>query len=311
MNLQIVSSARNKEGGVNYNNVFTMPLPEEIDADNERKNIRILSVTYPQTIENVHEEQCGIRLIYNLTGVVGGYSVKVKYQTHLMYLPAGHYSINKLLRYLNELVDEYDMTFVIQEGGRIGVKFNGIPDLIEQNTNNDDGVTWNTDFKIAKRLYLQGDLFSFQLTTALEYMLGLKEIIVHPFIKQLKIGHSLAHLDWLAFIIATFSNNSKREHSTFYGKFLPDMSNGIKKIYIYCDEVDQSIVGDVKARLLVTIPIKVEDQGSASLRTYSPPTIVRRLIKNKINAFHVQLFDVTFTPIIFSSGSLSIEAVVE
>ena len=39
MNLQIVSNARNHEGGVNYNNVFTMPLPEEIDADNERKNI--------------------------------------------------------------------------------------------------------------------------------------------------------------------------------------------------------------------------------------------------------------------------------
>ena len=311
MNLQIVSNAHNHEGGVNYNNVFTMPLPKEIDADNERKNIRILSVTYPQTIENVHEEQCGIRLIYNLSGVVHSYSVKVKYQTHLMYLPAGYYSLNKLLRYLNELVDEYDMTFVIQEGGRIGVKFNGIPVLIEQNTANDDGVTWDTDFVAAKNIYLQADLFSFQMTTALEYMLGLKEVVVHPYIRQLKIGHSLAHLDWLGFIIATYSNDTKREHSTFYGKFLPDMSNGVKKIYVYCDEVDQSIVGDVKARLLVTIPIKVEDQGSASLRTYSPPTIVCRLIKNKITAFHVQLYDITFTPILFSSGSLSIEAVVE
>ena len=118
------------------------------------------------------------------------------------------------------------------------MKFNGIPVLIQQNTANDDGVTWNTDFVFAKKIYLQADLFSFQMTTALEYMLGLKEVIVHPYVRQLKIGHSLAHLDWLAFIIVTYSNDTKREHSTFYGKFLPDMSNGVKKIYVYCDEVD-------------------------------------------------------------------------
>jgi hypothetical protein len=90
-----------------------------------------------------------------------------------------------------------------------------------------------------------------------------------------------------------------------------DMSNGVKKLYIYCDKVEQSIVGDVKARLLVAIPIRVEDQGSALLRTYEPPTIVRGLIKNKILAFHVQIHDVSFTPILFTSGSLAIEAVIE
>jgi hypothetical protein len=41
MNIQIVSNARNREGGVSYNNVFTMPLPEEIDAENDRKSMRI------------------------------------------------------------------------------------------------------------------------------------------------------------------------------------------------------------------------------------------------------------------------------
>ena len=62
MNIEIVSNARNREGGENYNNVFTMPLPEEIDVDNRRKTIRILRISYPQTIENVHENQCGIRI---------------------------------------------------------------------------------------------------------------------------------------------------------------------------------------------------------------------------------------------------------
>jgi hypothetical protein len=96
MNIQIVSNARNREGGVNYNNVFTMPLPEEIDADNERKNIRILNVTYPQTIENVHEKECGIRIKYNLSRTIQGFPASLKYQTPLIYLPAGHYSLNKM-----------------------------------------------------------------------------------------------------------------------------------------------------------------------------------------------------------------------
>jgi hypothetical protein len=194
-----------------------------------------------------------------------------------------------MLRYLNELVDEYDMAFVIQEGGRIGVKFNGLPVLIEQT------IGTGTDFKAARPIYGGHDLFSYEMTTSLD----------------LKIGSALAYLDWLPFIIATYGNDTKREHSTFYGKFMPDMSNGIKKLYIYCDEVEQSIVGDTKARLLVTIPIKVEDQGSASLSTYEPPAVVRGLIKSKLPAFHVQIYDVSFKPIIFSSGSLSIEAVIE
>ena len=309
MNIQIVSNARNKEGGVNYNNIFTMPLPEEIDSENERKSIRILNITYPQTIENVHEEQCGIRIKYNLRRIIGGFPNSLKYQTPMMYLPAGHYSLNKMLRYLNELVDEYDMAFVIQEGGRIGVKFNGLPVLLEQ-TLAADG-TYNTDFKVARNIYGGHDLFSYEMTTDLEYMLGLTEIVVHPYIRNLKIGSSVAYLDWLPFIIATYSNDTKREHSTFYGKFMPDMSNGVKKLYIYCDEVEQSIVGDTKARLLVTIPIKVEDQGSPSLSTYEPPSVVRGLIKSKLSAFHVQIHDVSFKPIIFSSGSLAIEAVIE
>jgi hypothetical protein len=38
MNLQIYSNTPNKEGGKNYNNQFTMTLPEQIDAENEKKN---------------------------------------------------------------------------------------------------------------------------------------------------------------------------------------------------------------------------------------------------------------------------------
>jgi hypothetical protein len=228
-----------------------------------------------------------------------------------MYLPAGHYTLEKMLTYLNDLVDEYDMTFILQEGGRVGVKFNPTPVMINQLSKNDDGSTWDTDFTVPAKLYLGPDLFDFEMTTALEYMLGLKDWVVHPDIVAYKVGHSLQDLKWLQFIIATIDNNSRTEHFTFYGKFLPDISNGINKMMIYCDEVEQSIVGDVKARLLVSIPIKVEDQGSSSLCTYTPAETPRNLIKNKINAFHVQVHNTTFTAINFSAGVLTIEAVIE
>jgi hypothetical protein len=37
MNVQIVSNTPNKVGGENFNNLFVMPLPEVIDAENEKK----------------------------------------------------------------------------------------------------------------------------------------------------------------------------------------------------------------------------------------------------------------------------------
>jgi hypothetical protein len=62
------------------------------------------------------------------------------------------------------------MAFVMQEGGRIGVKFKGTPILIKQNSNNDDGVTWNTDFAAPQKIYAGKDVFAFNMTPALEYI---------------------------------------------------------------------------------------------------------------------------------------------
>ena len=57
MNLQIVSNAPNYAGGENFTNIFTMPLPEQIDAQNENKYVRTLNVSYPLTIENELENK--------------------------------------------------------------------------------------------------------------------------------------------------------------------------------------------------------------------------------------------------------------
>jgi hypothetical protein len=66
---------------------------------------------------------------------------------------------------------------------------------------------------------------------------------------------------------------------TFYGKWLPDMTNGINQMFIYCDEVLPSIVGNTKSQLLARVSIQSEGQGSRTLCTYTPPDVPRQLIK--------------------------------
>lgn len=60
---------------------------------------------------------------------------------------------------------------------------------------------------------------------------------------------------------------------------LPDTSDGINEIFIYCDQVEKSFVGDGKSHILAVVPLQFERQGSAQLANYSPQDIKRRLIK--------------------------------
>ncbi|CAB3990826.1 Hypothetical predicted protein [Paramuricea clavata] len=278
-----------------------MPLPEEIDAENLDREIRVLNIAYPQTIENVHEKQCGIRIKINMGNITRADQV-VKYRTPMMYLPAGHYGLEDMLEYLNELVDEYDMVFVKQDGGRVGVKFNGVIQYIYQ--------AKKPSYAELSKPYTRSSSFDFEMTPSLEYMLGLNEWVVHPDMVAAKIGHAQAHLPWLQFIQIA-GDERKLEHFTFYGKHMPDMSNGISKLMIYCDEVEQSVVGNTKARLLASVPINVEKQGSSSLGVYSPPDTSRKLIKGRISALHIGIYDTHYDPINFSAGVITLEAIID
>ena len=62
MNVQVVSNARNKVGGENFTNKFVMHLPTILDAETKNMHVRALNVSYPLTIENVHENKCGIHI---------------------------------------------------------------------------------------------------------------------------------------------------------------------------------------------------------------------------------------------------------
>jgi hypothetical protein len=82
-------------------------------------------------------------------------------------------------------------------------------------------------------------------------------------------------------------------------------------MFIYCDEVENSIVGDTYARLLAIVNLKPKGRGNGGLQTYAVPDIRRKLIKARISELNIGVYDTTYTLIPFSSGSVNIECVID
>ena len=123
MNLQIVSNAKNITGGENFTNEFVMPLSTILDTENRDMYIRVLNISYPLTIQNVLKNKCGIAVRMKFPVVGNNININVKYETDMMYLLPGYYTLKEMVNTLNAFVDEYDITFKILNGGRIGVSY--------------------------------------------------------------------------------------------------------------------------------------------------------------------------------------------
>jgi hypothetical protein len=74
---------------------------------------------------------------------------------------------------LNSYVNEYEIFFTVLNGGRIGVSFNvgKIQYAVQKSTS--EQLTYTNPI-------VSKNMFSFELTPQLEYMLGLKVWVVHP-----------------------------------------------------------------------------------------------------------------------------------
>lgn len=105
MNLQIVSNAKNITGGENFTNEFVMPLPTILDAENRDMYIRVLNISYPLTIQNVLKNKCGIAVRMKIPVVGNNINIDVKYETDMMYLPPGYYTLKEMVNTLNAFVD--------------------------------------------------------------------------------------------------------------------------------------------------------------------------------------------------------------
>jgi hypothetical protein len=169
------------------------------------------------------------------------------------------------------------------------------------------------------------DELEIEMTTTLQYILGMKEIIVHPLVMEHK-SSLINYFDLTGWVVDQktfdsynwyhFMNKANKKDAngfacSYMGKILPDISDGIDKMFIYCDQVEMLVVGDTYARLLAIVPLKPKDRGNGSLCVYTPPDIRRKLIKSRINQFNIGLYDTTHTLIPFSGGTVNIECVIK
>ena len=317
MNVQIYSNTKNQEGAVNYNNKFTMTLPEQIDGENKTRYIRALNVTYPLVIDNIEEKCCGIKLKYFLFW--RGNLDRIELKTEWMYLPAGRYTLEKIINKLNQLVDEYGIHFYILNGGHVGVSLPTFYYYIYRFADA-DAVT------LEHRLPQTVADFNFELTKNLQYILGMDEYILHPDVanvfetsgrKNSSLTDDILPIPPTEYILtkvfwARFDNNTiNRMWFNFYGKYTPDITNGKTRMFVYCDEIVPSIVGDVRASLLAQLKIETDYNKSVGVYTQNLPDVSRELINSQIKSLHIRICDLENKLIQFSGGSVSIECIIE
>jgi hypothetical protein len=283
----------------------------------KKKTIRVLNVTYPLAIENVEEKSCGMRLSYmfslfrndDRTGFTS--AEVVKYETEWMYLPAGFYTLEKPLKELNNYVNEYDMHFMVLSGGRVGVSFN-VSDIsfIYRYSNGDH---------INKRIYTiydpQKDII-FEMSKDLKYMLGLETWVVHPEVAWQLFNREeqwkgYTQLEIILSVFYIYSSKGNINWASFYGKYLPDMTNGKTRMFIYCDEVAPSIVGNTRAPLLANFKINTENMGRGDIYSHDPSQVTHELINSKIQHLHIRICDVENKLVQFSAGTVGIECIIE
>ncbi|CAB3977904.1 Hypothetical predicted protein [Paramuricea clavata] len=292
-----------------------MPLPTLLDAENKELFMRVLNFSYPLTIENVKHEQCGVQLFMRFP-TQSDSGIEINFKTHMMYLPEGSYTLQKLIDTLNTFVSEYDVNFTILNNSRIGVTYS-----IEREYWHSDETIKRVGSKPPHQIFNvfsqntdNGDEFEMVFTESLEYMLGMREIKLHPDVIKKKLQRSLFPSTIKAsfyYMNKTNASGDNKFACSFMGKALPDISNGVDKMFVYCEQLEMSVVGDTYAPLLIIVPLNNNDRGSGALQVYTPPNTRRRLIKSKIDQFKVTIYDTTHTLIPFTSGTVNIECVVE
>ena len=94
--------------------------------------------------------------------------------------------------------------------------------------------------------------------------------------------------------------------------YLPDVSDGLNKFYIYCDELERVLVGNTSAELLAIIPIdwSKQGQGTGELISYSVDKVKKKIKKTLVSSLHISLKDGEGKLIPFDSGSVLINCLI-
>jgi hypothetical protein len=308
MNVQIYSNTPNQEGDVNYNNKFTMTLPEPIDGENKTCYIRALNVTYPIMINNVEDKTFGIRFKHRLfwnKQLLAKDNVEI--ESEWLYLICGRYTLKKIIQKLNALTREYGFYFSINMEPKYVYRYQQVsPVLFEQYT-----VKSAMDF-------------SFEMTKDLKYVLGMDEFVFHPEVGTVGwvgMGYLPADyvfgytpMEYILTTVITANVNGDTVNNLWYlmyGKYSADITNGKTRMFIYCDEVVPSFVGDVRAPLLAQVSLQTKYDKSVGLYTHDLPDISRELINTQKKNLHIRICDLQNNLIQFNGGSVGIECIIE
>ena len=128
MNLQILSNTV-LEGRENKTNEFEMKLLHPIDGLNDPAFIEVLEVSYPSTTKNVGEKDCWFSLQIFYENFKKDDS-DVYHQNKLHFLskdfivPEGIYDLKKLINFLNNMLEEYDIFISKDNNGKIRISVN-------------------------------------------------------------------------------------------------------------------------------------------------------------------------------------------
>jgi hypothetical protein len=192
------------------------------------------------------------------------------------------YTLDDLLRAINSYTEQYDIILSKTCEGKIGVHFTFNNEYWFQQFKSINGQNYGDNyFHTLFRAQITGFTVGFNYSPKLQYMLGLE------------------YVDY------------SDDYAAYWGKRMTDIMDGVNKMFVYCDEVEASIVGDSKSKLLAIVPIELNGQGTGQLFSYSPPSIPKKLIKSKITQLHIKLCDSSNRLIPFDAGTVNIECVVE
>lgn len=332
MNLQIVS---NTVAVVNKNqcNKFEMKLARPINALQNNVFLEVLNVCYPATTKNVLANTCFMDIEINVENfkrtlgakmavqalVNRGTTVddiagpgtrqyttcEVNIKTKRVNIPAGIYNLQRLIEYVNNAYVAYNMYFSVSKSGKVVISSNlNIEYWLLQasatyaGTHGHDGIILNSYHESSKAFT--------------NYTVRKNNVT-----KQFPVRVTIKLSEKLAFMFG-FNNPiielDLKDNDDFFvtGNYLPDVSDGLNKIFIYCEELERSLVGDSSSELLTTVPLQWDAQGGGNgqLISFSPVKTKKKFKKADILSLHISLRDTTGELIPFDSGTVTIDCLV-
>ena len=374
-------------GRENHNNDFIIPMVRVIDASTDAY-IEVLNVIYPNTISNVGSKcffsikmdfsdltdatsfDAGIYLPANFTDRArryfwSGNNNKFTYDTRKIYFPEGVYNLEKILKVMNNYMEEYSIKISLDAGGKINIKWNsffqswfmqetselGIVEIYRQfnkvyghgrnqtltpinifmgENQPFDGYTPDQGLvnpQKSWRLFHSYNSKFVKFTTKGGGVLYQGQ----PFPKLAKFagGHfpsvklEITFSDSLKYMLGfdddkiTFQSENEwvqeniEPAQSVRAKYLPDIENGVSALYIYCNELESSMVGDSNSELLCIIPLSnQQDQPVGANISHQPPSTRKKFKKNHINNLHFTIKDSSGQLIPFDYGKVVIEALI-